>query len=452
MEGAPREAPLRLDARELASATPATRNRYVDLIRVASIGVVVLGHWLMAVLRYQDGTFTGKNLLEIDPGIQILTWIFQVMPLFFIVGGFTNAISWNSAQARGTSYANWLRARSGRLLRPALWFVAFWTILPVVAVAAALLPSSVARIGGREVALPLWFLAVYVVAVAAIPPMLGLHRRFGPRALAAFGIGALVVDSLRFGLDAPVVGILNYAFVWLAVVELGFLWGEGVLRKRRSLPWAMAGGGLIALGILVGWFDYPVSMIGLTHSIRSNTLPPSAALLALAVWQCGAMLVLEEAANRWLARPRPWLGVVFANSMVMTFYLWNMSAVVLAAVILFPTGIAPQPEPLSAAWWWLRPAWIMACAICLVPFLLGFRWAERPSAEVVPARPGFAGLARSVTGAAAAAAGLAILAAEAFPVPDEAVAVPSAGAALVVAGAALLRVDPIAPLRAAPAP
>lgn len=63
-------------------------------------------------------------------------------------------------------------------------------------------------------------------------------------------------------------------------------------------------------GILIrvlGWFGYPVSMVGLTHGIRSNTLPPSAAL-ALGVWQCGAMLLLQNAVNRWLARARPWLG------------------------------------------------------------------------------------------------------------------------------------------------
>jgi hypothetical protein len=447
MRGDSREKPVRLDPRELASATPATRNRFVDLIRVASIGVVVIGHWLMAVLGYRGGAFTGRNLLEIDPGIQILTWIFQVMPLFFIVGGFTNAMSWDSARARGTTYADWLRGRCVRLLRPALWFVAFWTIVPMLGVAVGLLPSSVARVGGQEVALPLWFLAVYVVAVAAIPPWLAVHRRFGWRALAALALVALIVDALRFGLDVPVIGVANYASIWLGVIALGFLWRDGVLRGRRWTPWAMAGGGLLTLTVLVGWFDYPVSMIGLTHGIRSNTLPPSAALLALAVWQCGAMLLLEGAANRGLARPRPWLAVVVANSMVMTVYLWNMSAVVLAAVLLFPTGIAPQPEPLSAAWWWLRPAWILVCAICLTPFVLGFRWAERPSAPLPMAVPGSRGVAQAVAGVAAAAAGLAILAAEAFPVPDEALAVPSAGAVLVAAGSALLHVDPFAPLR-----
>src|SRR3989304_2005158 len=88
----------RLSAQELAAATPATRNRYADLLRVVSIFVVVLGHWMMAVLAYHDGKFTGQNLLEIDPWTHILTWIFQVMPIFFIVGGFTNASSGRSAR------------------------------------------------------------------------------------------------------------------------------------------------------------------------------------------------------------------------------------------------------------------------------------------------------------------------------------------------------------------
>ena len=42
-------------ARDVATATPGSRNRYVDLIRVVSIGVVVLGHWTMAVPLRHDG-------------------------------------------------------------------------------------------------------------------------------------------------------------------------------------------------------------------------------------------------------------------------------------------------------------------------------------------------------------------------------------------------------------
>ena len=57
------------------------------------------------MLGFTDGEFTGENLLELNPDLQILTWVFQVMPLFFIVGGFTNGTSWVSTRRRGTSYA-----------------------------------------------------------------------------------------------------------------------------------------------------------------------------------------------------------------------------------------------------------------------------------------------------------------------------------------------------------
>jgi len=437
----------RLSAQELAAATPPTRNRYADLLRVASIFVVVLGHWTMAVLAYRDGKFVGQNLLEIDPWTHILTWIFQVMPIFFIVGGFTNAFSWRSASERGESYADWLRARSARLLGPALIFVAFWTVLPILAVALGLISSGMARTGGREVALPIWFLAVYLLTVAAAPPLLAAHRRFGGvRVFAVLAVAVAVVDALRYGLDVPYVAVLNYALVWLAVLELGFLWRDGSLTSRWWIPWAMAGVGLAVMAVLTTWFDYPVSMIGLTHAERSNTLPPTLALLALAVWQCGAMLLLQDAANRWLSQPRVWLGVVYANSMVMTFYLWNMTAAVLAAVILLPTGLWPQAETLSTAWWWLRLGWVAACGVCLVPFLFAFRWAERPAAPRPPAHRGWIGLATSVGGAVAASGGMAIIADEAFPVPGEVMAEPAVGVALLAAGALLLHVNPLRPL------
>jgi fucose 4-O-acetylase-like acetyltransferase len=432
----------RLTARELASATPATRNRYVDFLRFVSIALVVLGHWLLAVLGFHDGEFVGENLLELEPDLRIATWVFQVMPIFFLVGGYTNALSWDSATRRGESYRDWLRARSTRLLRPALVFVAFWTVLPMLAVAIAL-PSGMALVGGREVSLPLWFLSVYVVVVVAAPALLATHRRFGVAVAIVLGSATLVTDMVHYGLDLAWISVANYVFVWLAILELGFLWREGTLRKVRWTPWVMLAGGLAAMIVLVTWFDYPVSMITLSRADRSNAFPPSLALLALGVAQTGAVLLFEDGANRWLRRPRVWFATATANTMIMTFYLWNMSAVVLAAVLVFPTGIAPQPEPLSPAWWALRPVWVAVCALCLLPFLFGFRWAERP----VPLRPGRVHATVAVIGTILAAAGLAVIAREAFLVQGEQLLWPSIGVGCLVVGAALLRVDLIAPLR-----
>jgi hypothetical protein len=106
------------------------------------------------------------------------------------------------------SYATWLRARSARLLGPALVFVAFWTVLPMLAVLVGL-PSGMARTGGREVALPIWFLAVYLLTVAAAPPLLAAHQRYGDRVLVALAAGAATVDAVRYGFDGGWIGVVN---------------------------------------------------------------------------------------------------------------------------------------------------------------------------------------------------------------------------------------------------
>jgi hypothetical protein len=115
---------------------------------------------------------------------------------------------------------------------------------------------------------------------------------------------------------------------------------------------------------------------------------------------------------------------------------------------LFRTGLAPQPEPLGTAWWFLRPAWWLACAACLLPFVLAFRWAERPAHAPPPARAGRVGDLQVVAGTLVAGAGLGLIAAKAFPVPGlDGNVLPTIGVALTAVGALLVWVDPLAPVR-----
>ena len=88
-------------ARRLAESTPSERNRYVDFLRAASILVVVVGHWLMSAPQMLTGDFRVDFLLTAAPWTGYLTWILQVMPIFFLVGGYANAVSWRSAQRKG---------------------------------------------------------------------------------------------------------------------------------------------------------------------------------------------------------------------------------------------------------------------------------------------------------------------------------------------------------------
>ena len=92
----------------MAELTPPERNRYVDFLRAVSITVVIVGHWLVATAYYADGQLTFGHLLKEQPQTHWLTWVFQVMPIFFIVGGYAHAVSLESARRKGIGYASWL--------------------------------------------------------------------------------------------------------------------------------------------------------------------------------------------------------------------------------------------------------------------------------------------------------------------------------------------------------
>ena len=114
-------------AKALAERTPLTRNRYVDFLRAASITVVVLGHWsVAAAFVADDGQLQLGDMLSLAPWTQWLTWVLQVMPIFFIVGGYSNGISWQAARRDGKDYAVWIGTRLRRLVGPLVPLLLTW--------------------------------------------------------------------------------------------------------------------------------------------------------------------------------------------------------------------------------------------------------------------------------------------------------------------------------------
>jgi hypothetical protein len=101
-----------------ASSVMMDRNRYVDLLRVLAIGGVVYGHWLLVSITYAHGRLSGANAIDYVSWAPWVTWAFQVMPLFFLVGGYVNARSWPSHRALGQTWTVWVRDRALRLLWP----------------------------------------------------------------------------------------------------------------------------------------------------------------------------------------------------------------------------------------------------------------------------------------------------------------------------------------------
>ena len=86
----------------MAADTPPSRNRYVDWLRALSISAVVFGHWLIAAPWIAADGLRLDHMLAVQPWTQWLTLLFQVMPVFFLVGGYSNAASWD-APARPTA-------------------------------------------------------------------------------------------------------------------------------------------------------------------------------------------------------------------------------------------------------------------------------------------------------------------------------------------------------------
>jgi fucose 4-O-acetylase-like acetyltransferase len=397
------------DIRRRARETPPGRERHADLLRAVAIGAVVLGHWLVVIVTYDAGRgLDGRSALGVVGWAPPLTWLFQVMPVFFLVGGYANAASWRSARRRGDATADWLLGRCRRLLRPTTVFLAVVAVASLLARTAGVDPDLVGTAAWLA-ALPLWFLVVYLVAVGLTPAMHALHERAGlavPVVLTALvGLG----DLTRMGLDIPYVGEANYLLAWLAIHQVGFAWQDGRLPTRPTVAAAMAALGLVTVFGLTVLGPYPLSMVAVPGEQVQNTAPPTLALMALALAQLGVVLLLREPADRWLARSlRAWTAVVAVNAVVLTIFLWHMAAVVAVAVLLVPTGLVPEPGPGSAEWLLWRIPWIAVLLVVLAVFVAAFAWAELgargPVAPGGPARAPMAWL-----GLAAAVAGLLIV-------------------------------------------
>jgi peptidoglycan/LPS O-acetylase OafA/YrhL len=452
-------------------AEPEARNRYADLLRVAAIGLVVLGHWLLTSITDQGGQLSGGSAMADIGWSGWGTLVFQVMPVFFLVGGYVNALSWTRHRGDGANWAGWVRHRAVRLLRPTTVFV---TVI-VAAVAACGLagapPAELAQ-AGWAVGLQLWFLPVYLLLIALTPALLRAHRRWGLAVPAALALAAAGVDAGVLGARLAGLGYANYLLVWGSMHQWGFAWQDGTLTRRRWRPLALAAGGGLALGALLTWGPFPVNMVGTTVGGVNNTIPPSVALLAFAAVQAGLVLAAEPAVTGLLAAGgRVWRAVRWLNERVLTIYLWHMVPAVLVALALYPAGVMPQPAPGSAEWWALRPAWIAALAVVLAPAAIWLARFERPLRRR-PARPGRTPSSRRpgpgplapaliAAGVAAAAAALARFAVFGFApggaVPVAAVAGFAGGVGLILLaglpvprGRARPAAAPAAPVPAAP--
>ena len=391
-------------AQQVDSATPDSRNRVVDFLRAAAITVVVLGHWTIIAVD-ADGGILPHGVLDGAAWTHPLTWVFQVMPIFFLVGGYSNALSWRSARRKGVGYAEWLRARLRRLGIPLIPLLLAWLVISVVAVAAGA-PHATVQLASQMALIPTWFLAAYLMVILVAPPCLVLWEKFGWFSIIGVLALAGIVDAVSLVADQPLLGYPNYLLVWAAFHQFGYAWLDGRMAGagRRLL---LAGIGLVGLLLLVIVGPYPVSMITSAADEISNSSPTRVTMAFLGMLQAGLVLLLEKPLTALLRRPRLWFVTVLVNQRIMTWFLWHLTVMVgVAHLLLALDARALLPEPLSGVWWATRPVWAVVLLALTGAVVLVMGRFEEPRPDERPAPAVWKPLLAAVT----VIAGLAVMA------------------------------------------
>ncbi len=337
----------------------------MDFLRAASILAVVFGHWFISIIWWQGGLIRNTSAVGVTRGLWLGTWVFQVMPIFFFVGGFSNMIAFDAARRRGDSTLTFVRSRVDRLLRPSLVFLGLWAVAQIVLHLADVGRPAGPVLWGHTRLLrgmkppgatipfgPLWFLGVYLVVVTISPLTIWLHRRYRLWVPAAMFAGAVAADALLVGVGLAMLLILTNPPLFELFGDLRFRWFPGI-----------------------GY--YPKSLLGTDVERVSNAYPPTLCFLFAGIWAIGAVMLLRPRLTRWLQRSRSWKLTIAVNSMVMTLFLWHMTAYLLAILALWPLGFGHQHSG-TARWWLERPLWIAVPAAILAVLVAVFARFERP--------------------------------------------------------------------------
>lgn len=347
--------------RRIAQRAGDDRDRVIDLLRLASITLVIVGHWLVAAVLLRDGELVTTQVIAIVPETRPLTWLFQVMPVFFAVGGAVNRGSWQRARDDGRTWAGWLQGRARRLLVPLVPLLALWTVV-VLAADLAGVRQPLLDEAARAALLPLWFLAVYLGVVALTPLTVRLHERAGGWALLAATVLIVAGDAAARTGPASLGGV-NYLLVWGGIHQLGYAWEPGRWAPRRAALVAV-GAWTATVGLIVV-AGYPASMVAVDGAAWQNTDPPSLALWTFAIGQLAGLVAGHTELRRVVEDDRRYGAVVAAGGSILTLFLWHMTALVIVAASFLALDVWPVATTIDATWWTWRPAWMAACAVTL---------------------------------------------------------------------------------------
>lgn len=373
-----------------ASIDLSKRDLTLDLARVFCVLLVVVIHLLMVGVNVDGRSgLTLQRTLEAQPWYANATWVGQIMPLFFVIGGFAGLTAWRGVQRRGGDAPGYITGRLLRLVRPAFplfvfYVVAIATGYLIISATGALSPAvlDAVFIGAGS---PLWFIAAFGLSQALLPLFARLHSIAPKRTVMVLLIGVIAVDVVRYlildqGVQSYWFGLLNLLFVWPLVQQIGFWYADGFFDR----PWwqlvliSLAGLGM--LWPLTTFGPYDVDML-------VNMNPPTLPLVFIGLSQAAFLRLLKRPLSA-LMRTRPAQAVVFVlGSRLMTIYLWHLPVIVgISGIALLIPGANPRPD--SAEWWWSRVlVYVLVLAAVLALSLLVGRWERPRNAGETPSLP-----------------------------------------------------------------
>lgn len=370
-------------ARE-GSRPEAARDDLIDLVRSGATTTVVLYHWIFTIIVWRPDGPHPDNPIGYVSGLWCLTWILQVLPLFFMAGGYTHSIAWAKYRDSPRAWRRFVKRRAQQLLVPSFALIA---VVSVATTLIALLHEGRDPWVTRGVVLvlsPLWFLIVFFLLVLGVPVWDRLHRRFGELAPIGLAVCAMGVDVARFRYRVPGIAFANLVFVWAACHQTGWSWD----RLRRA-P-ARFGHVLMLIGFaaLVGLTNmglYPRSMVG-TGSVTdrfSNMGPPTLPIIALFTLQLGIIVAWRSRLTEWAVRPRVTTFVAWLSRNAMPLFLWH--SVGFATFFVLMRFWFSVPGGPTTAWWLTRPLWLVGPALLTLPLLAASARLLRPSGAVTAA-------------------------------------------------------------------
>lgn len=341
------------------ASAPRGRDTAIDFLRALCVTGVVLLHAIMVGVTVTDAGPVFENASDGTWWILPVSWALQVMPLFFVIGGFAGFLAHGRGRERGQTDAAFVAARIHRLLRPAVLVIGVAGVL-LAALLVAGVPGHLVAIAGFRFAQPLWFLGVFLLCQALLPSLAAAHRRAPVAALGLLAGAAVLVDVVRAHTGADGLGFLNLAFVWLTLQQLGFFLADGTIDalSRR----ARVAAATTALAALIGAFVTGIY----SPDLVANINPPTGALLLVGIVHLTLVSLFRARIARFSRRPIAARFSDFVNRRTMTIYLWHMPMLLAMAGAVALHALATGtvlPEPSSAAWWAGRPVWLLAALV-----------------------------------------------------------------------------------------